>query len=174
MAAANEIDVASIAAIQEVVIEAALQQIDIGTALQGIASPTAIEQVGSATPLQHIITTIPQQLIAFAIANQHLASIRANGEATGIEKVVHPRRHVAEALIAIAIFVDECIAFDLKADVKHTIGNSVDQIAAEELGAAAIVLDLMETGFAAIAFVITMIFHELVVAVGANPAVDEA
>ena len=61
---------------------------------------------------------------------------------------------------------------NLKADVKQTISNGVHQILAEKPSASTIVLDQVEAGFGAVAFVIAMQQHKCVVAVLSYPLAD--
>ena len=110
---------------------------------------------------------------AVVIADQHFTSIRTNREAGGVEEVVHPRRQITEALVAISVFVDKDFAFNLKTNMEHAVSDGVDQIATEKLGAATIVLDFVEASFGAITLVVAMILHKLGIAVGANPAIDQ-
>ena len=172
-ATADQIKIAILTTIEQILIKTALQQISAHTALQGVPSPTAIQQIVCRSSLEQIIPTVAQQLVPFVIANQHFAGIGANRETDGIEEVVHPRRHVTEALVAISVFVDKDFAFNLKTNMEHAVSDGVDQIAAEKLGAATIVLDFVEPGFSAISFIIAMILHKLGIAVGANPATDQ-
>ena len=86
-------------------------------------------------------------MVAFGIANQRLAGVGANRETTVVEEVVHPGRHVAEALVAVTIFIDEVFTLNLKADMKHAVGNRIDQVAAKKLGTSTIILNFVEPSF---------------------------
>ena len=154
--AAHQVGVAALAAIEMVSFEAAVELVVAGAAPEGVAAPAAIQQIVTVAPLQHVVAAAAEQLVVAAIAQQRFAGPRAEAEAAVGEKIVEPAGDIAEALVGIAVFVEEILSADFVAVVVDTIHHSIDQVLTEKLSGGAIVLDQMETGLHPV-FIIAMV-----------------
>ena len=83
-----------------------------------------------------------------AVALDHIDNaIQPGAGARGVgEEVVEPVGDIRQGGIAITILIEEMTVLDHETEVVDAVGHGIDEVLAEEGGAGAIVLDLVETG----------------------------
>ena len=90
ISATDEIGVATLAAVQQVVTKATIQHISALTPKQGVIPPAAIEKIRAPLAVDPIISAIGQHLLRFPIANKGIAAPGADTEPAARKKIVQP------------------------------------------------------------------------------------
>ncbi len=173
LVARDEVGVGTVAAVHRVVTALAEDQVVAIAAQHRIVAVAGIDQVVAGAGQNGVVVPLADDLVGTIGSAQQGRRVGADDQGGSLDEVVEPSRHVRQAGVGVAVFVEEASVPDFESEVVDAVGDGVHQVLAEVVGVGAIVLHQVVAGFGAV-FVVAVQFDEAgqPCRIGAQPGID--